>query len=153
MPWALDYPEAVRALRVATMRPILVDVSCDEYAYGRLINLLWEKGDGFIIVEHDVVVRPDTIRELEDCPEPYCGFPYHEAKGWPVLGLGCTKISAEVVQAVHLTGEPMLWQNIDATVPPAIRAVGYTQHQHWPWLRHLNPRVVDEPVSEGGLIL
>lgn len=70
----------------------------DDEAYWRLVTGLWAKGEGFTVVEHDIVVHPGGIQELENCSEPWCLFPYYCSVGWIVDGLGCTKFSSEFIR-------------------------------------------------------
>lgn len=145
MPVATIHHEARAALLAATSRPLFMDVSASAHDYGRLVNWLWAEHTGFILVEHDIVVRPDTIAELQACPELWCGFPYLEARGEPVTGLGCTKFSRKLVRSVPPPIEPnTIWQNVDANVGPRLRALGFEIHRHMPPVRHLNPRVAQE---------
>jgi hypothetical protein len=140
MPVAIDCPEAVKALlRSEGHHQItLVPVYYSEYDYWDLFLSLWDEGEPFVLVEHDIVVRPSTIQRLEDCPEPWCGFVYHEAPGEPVAGLGCTKFTPTFDLPVL---EPLVWQNVDSAVSGIMRNHGLVRHDHHPWLRHLNPTV------------
>jgi hypothetical protein len=141
MPIAVTYPEAIKALVKWVAPAEIVNVAHDDHAYWELIVRLWRDGKPFIIVEHDIVIRPDTVSELEQCPQPWCAFPYHEEIGDPVTGLGCTKITPG--GALHYMSPEPVWQNVDTTVAGALTELGQTVHEHGPWLRHLNPRVAD----------
>ncbi len=140
MPWAVFYPTAAHALRCAMPDAELVFVGDDDYAYARLVEALW--GESFILVEHDIVVGPDTLRELIDCPEPWCGFPYlEEPASNPVTGLGCTKLDARLMDVPPWDMTPT-WGNVDASLIGRIRDErGNVEHRHGPALDHLNPRV------------
>src|SRR3989304_4422313 len=39
----------------------------DEMGYGTLLSNLWFYGEGFIILEHDVVPFPGAIKALQEC--------------------------------------------------------------------------------------
>jgi hypothetical protein len=60
------------------------------------LNGLWSEGESFIVVEHDIVVRADTLEELENCPCEWCSFgaPY---LGHVYHGLGCVKFSDTLI--------------------------------------------------------
>jgi hypothetical protein len=140
MPVAIKYPEAQVALLRSRGRNTIdfEHVGHNQYAYWNLFVTLWREGEPFVLVEHDIVVRPSTIQQLEDCPRPWCGFVYHEAPGEPVAGLGCTKFTPGFDLPVL---EPLVWQNVDSAVGGIMRTHGLVRHDHQPWLRHLNPTV------------
>lgn len=52
------------------------DVSASEDAYWELLASVWADGEGFVVVEHDVVVDADTLPAFDACPEPRCGCGY-----------------------------------------------------------------------------
>lgn len=74
-----------------------VDVSGDDDAYFRLFQRLWHEGEGWVNVEHDVLVRPDTLAELADCPHDWCAapIPYLSNRRY---GLGCVKFSDRLLE-------------------------------------------------------
>ncbi len=45
-----------------------------EYSYGEFLNQLWDKGDMFVIVEHDCFPYPNALNDILGCPEPICSF-------------------------------------------------------------------------------
>lgn len=137
MPIAEWYDEAIGALPGEAE---LEEVSGDPFAYWRLIRGLWATGEPFIVVEHDIVIRDDTLAELEACPHRWCAFLYHEAPGEPVSGLGCAKLTPDGSRFPDIEVQ---WGNVDYEVAEQLRARGMTVHEHGPWLRHLNPRVAD----------
>lgn len=139
---AHPYLEAIEALYRAAPEAEMVNVSEDPYAYWALVSRLWHTGDPFVLVEHDIVLRPDTIERLSDCVHQWCAFTYLQAPGEPVSGLGCVKFIPTV--PLHLEagwGDP-IWQNVDATVAGLLHAAGWRVHEHKPPLRHLNPKVI-----------
>lgn len=74
-----------------------ISVAGDDEAYFRLYQRLWHEGEGFIGVEHDVIVAPGTLTELAECPEDWCAAPI------PYLtdvryGLGCVKFSDHLLE-------------------------------------------------------
>ena len=46
----------------------------DERDYCYYWQQRWHDRQDFITVEHDVIVEPDHIRQLEECPEDWCMF-------------------------------------------------------------------------------
>ena len=51
----------------------------------------------FILVEHDIVVRPETLRELRDCPEDWCAAPFEYLDKPEAWGMGCVKFSDRLI--------------------------------------------------------
>jgi hypothetical protein len=95
----------------------------------------------FIVVEHDIVVRPETLRELRDCPEDWCSMPYpylNEAEAW---GMGCVKFSDRLIvrnpwifQQFENDGDslhpPRHWCRLDAHIWAALTENGEHRHDH-----------------------
>jgi len=58
-------------------------------SYPMILAALFESGEDFCIVEHDIESRPGFLVSLEDCPEPWCfnaynfSIPWEEAIGAP----------------------------------------------------------------------
>lgn len=147
MPVAIEYPEAIEAL-LATTDGLLSGIVAridpgDPFAYWNLMHALWDSGDGFIVVEHDIVVRPGVITNLARCRRAWCAYPYVQVPGEPVTGLGCTKFSALVTSTVDpFAGvEPQIWQNVDYAICSRVRAF-FEEHRHALPVGHLNPKAV-----------
>ena len=137
-----------------------VDVSADGHAYWRTMCEWWERGESFLVVEHDVVCRPDVLEAVEACPEPWCTHPYTPICHWECQEawanmLGCTRFSASLIaacpQAVSsIPVEQRLWNNLCDSIagnkiggvdqptlrPHSLRAAGYSHHWHFPAVRH-----------------
>ena len=127
-----------------------VDVSGDDYAYGRLLRRLWADAETFLLIEHDVVPWLHTIPEMLLCPEPYCAAPY--AWGQAVgVALGCTKFdgllmraypdAAEVACRIPSNyGRPGHWRQLDVWLQAAVLRdlYGYQPHCHLPAVAHRN---------------
>lgn len=81
----------------------LVDVTGDQFGYWREIRTRWQGTGDLVIVEHDIVIGPDTISSLEGCDRDWCSFSY-DIFGCKVLtsSLGCTRFSAALQRAVSL---------------------------------------------------
>ena len=143
--WALD---AVKlALRQDGVEAQMHFLDRDE-AYYNLLTDLWAK-DGFTIVEHDIVVWPGAIQQLQDCPEPWCVFPYYSSVGWIIDGLGCTKFSRELVQGHPDVLKPPFpvccahtkyWCGLDRLLAHSLVSQGIQPHVHSPAVVNLNDR-------------
>jgi hypothetical protein len=117
-----------------------VDVSDDKSRYYWLLQAFWHRQQGVIVVEHDIVVNPDTIASLRACTEDWCGAPYQvgiNIDSW----LGCTKLSPELMARhpdVFDQMENTDWNAIDGQLLPYLRLRGEQCHRHWPAVTHLN---------------
>lgn len=127
----------------------LVDVSSDEHAYYRLWRRLWDKGDTFCVVEHDIVVRADTFQKFDECANRWCCAPYPYLRGDAYPGLGCVRVRADLMRAFpdliddagkHAFGshEPKHWCTLDAAIGRELTARGILKccHQR---VAHLSP--------------
>lgn len=73
-----------------TRHPIeFVDVSGSADSYWELLNELWTSGEGFAIVEQDIVVNSLTFEEFYNCPNGWCVAPYPYLNSQTYYGLGC----------------------------------------------------------------
>jgi hypothetical protein len=145
-PYTRLRPEVVQAL--AGWDVAFVDVSGSDEAYWELLAGLWAKGASFINVEQDVVVRPDSLDELEQCHHPWCSFqvPY---VGRLYAGLSCAKFSAallarypdalDTIAELSDEGhEPKHWCRLDTWLQShVLNPGGETMHVHGPPLRHI----------------
>jgi hypothetical protein len=117
-----------------------VDVSDDESRYFWLLQALWYRNEGVLLIEHDIVVNSDTIASLRACSEDWCGAPYQvgvNIDSW----LGCTKFSAALMNRhrdVFDRMERTDWRSIDGQLLPYLRLNGERCHTHWPAVQHLN---------------
>ncbi len=150
MPYARLYPETRAALDAAGVNAEYVNVAGDDYAYHALLSRMWSYGSGFINIEQDIVVRPDTVALLEACPEEWCGWAYPISAGYGSW-LGCVKFSDSLVRdrpgafdaTVNLPydGTPRRhWARIDTRLAVVLEQhEGLRMHVHWPAVGHLNP--------------
>ena len=108
------------ALRELAPHAERVDVSGSPTAYYELLSRLWAEGEGFLVVEHDIELTAEALREAEECDCPWGISPYvHPVAGAPGVGrpivatlsLGCTRFSTELLRE-----HPDAWN--DATTPP-----------------------------------
>jgi hypothetical protein len=110
------HPDTAAALAPFGQRVRYVDVSAPN-AYWELFRDLWRAGEDFILIEHDVVPRPQTIARFDRCRESWCSCSYlwhwKPAYQWikdrepRVLNadLGCARFRAEVMAAAPELGD------------------------------------------------
>ena len=144
--WALA---AVKlALRQDGVEARFVHMDTD-LAYYDLLHSLWRAQETFTVVEHDIVVHPGAIQELEDCPEPWCTFPYYCSVGWIIDGLGCTKFSrAMMTEHPAFLDEPFPgcckhskhYCGLDRLIAHRANELGMYPHVHAPGVVNLNER-------------
>lgn len=51
------------------------DVSARPDSYYEMFRRVWADAQDFVLIEHDIVIRPGTIEALDACPEPWCACP------------------------------------------------------------------------------
>lgn len=116
----------------------LDDAIAADYEYARLFRQLWDEGDPFVIVEHDVIPWPGAIRNLWECDEPWCAYPYYVRGGLHAI-LGCVKFVPEALGPCPLPeGEAIHWTNVDEIAIPELSRRGFPGHQHHPAVSHLH---------------
>jgi hypothetical protein len=131
LPYTNLHPETEAAVK-ATGHPYdTADVSGDDRAYFRLFCDLWEAGDSFAFVEHDVLIRPDSLDELEKCPSPWCAFEVDYVHHRPQVGLGCVKFSAELIAAVPNAMERVEWVGLEKQLPKNLMWDELHPPGHW----------------------
>jgi hypothetical protein len=104
--------------------------------YSRLLTDLWREGEGFTIVEHDVVPFPGAISALEACEEPWCvhWFPFAPNAIRPALGL--VHFSTGLINSIRL-GWDCDWWHLDGQVYPMLHLCAGDPHRHHPDVAHL----------------
>lgn len=147
VPYTYIQPETEAALRAtgALYETHFVGGAQDDYC--TLLTGLWEAGASFVVVEHDIVVRPDTVSELAECPYGWCSFAYPYLDGlYP--GLGCSKFEAQLLAQIpgamaevalmsNRDHEPRHWCTIDAWLRIVLQRRLVTQHVHYPPVGHI----------------
>lgn len=153
-PWARWNDHVIEALRQATDYAWAFHVGYDDTAYFRLLSNMWHQGETFVVVEHDVLVKPWSIDDLERCSHPWCAWQIKYGAGF-TPGLGCAKFTAEVMSQVPDAMErvgrcsdaghpPMHWCRIDWWLQHKILpGAGLVQHVHGGPLDHLRDTVGD----------
>lgn len=144
-------PEVVQALTGWDVS--FVDVSSSDDAYWQLLANLWSRGGTFVLVEHDILVRPDSIEELVNCHHPWCSFqvPY---VGRLYAGLSCAKFSEALIarypdaldRIAAFSDEdhpPRHWCRLDSHLQAyVLNPGGEEMHVHGPPLTHLRDDAV-----------
>lgn len=133
-------PETRQAL--SDVNPEYVDVSADETAYWRLMVHLWEAGETFIIVEHDIVVPPGALAAMWECPRDWCAHPYRMGS-IVATALGCVKFGAGLLQrqpkaVSRILPEHRGWNALDSMIIGTLLRNGDSEHVHQPPVRHLH---------------
>ena len=106
--------------------------------YGEQLAMLWRSGEGFVLVENDVVPWPTCIDQLMVCPHPWCTHAYPSPPGQLHMSIGITKLTDEA-----LGRTPMLpnawrgehWGLVDSKLIPALHA-HFPLHGHFPPVAH-----------------
>ncbi len=120
-----------------------------EDSYHCLLSGLWSAHETFTVVEHDIVVHPGGIQELENCSEPWCTYPYYCSVGWIEDGLGCTKFGAELLSRYPAAlQEPFptccshtrYYCGLDRLIAHKLNELGLKPHVHMPGVVNLNER-------------
>lgn len=109
--------------------------------YYNLAAALWSEGKSFITLEQDIVPHEGALKELAECPEPWCAFAYEYPPFGKYAGMGCAKFSAELIvrfpDALTETGKwkddlhpPKHWCRVDGWLKQYLLERGATQHIH-----------------------
>ena len=122
-------------------RPIV-----DDEGYFEALAEAWtptaeHMAEPFIVVEHDIVVRPETLRELRDCPEDWCSAPYPYLDKERAWGMGCVKFSDRLIvrnpwifsDMSHWSDEshpPKHWCRMDSRIWIMLTERGEKRHDH-----------------------
>jgi len=122
----------------------------DRLHYGRMFTERWQTGSGFILVEHDVVPWPGTLRQLVACIEEFCAFEYpaggpiveEPRSGWCV-SLGCTKFSSDLVERIpyDIAWQNRAWDELDGAVFATLQNEA-DLHIHYPPVAHAKARAM-----------
>lgn len=114
-------------------------------SYQRLLRSLWDRGESFVIVEHDVVPALGALDDLMACDAEWCGCPYPPADAVP---LGCVKIADTLIAKLPGLWERMPlrhWQYCDSWFGAHAEAIT-APHPHQP-VTHLHQ---DNPIVPKG---
>lgn len=119
-------------------------------SYWRLLSALWREGTAFLVVEHDIEVNPEAIRQAAECDCDWGVSPYRGPGGDLLYGsLGCTRFSARLLatapDAIEQVGGiddagPAIplrdWRRIDSRLLGVLRQRGHEPHVHAEVLHH-----------------
>lgn len=162
-PFAVYVPHTVRhpeILATAPANAIWVDVTQSDIAYYAALHDWWAAGETFMVLEHDVLCRPDIIEQLARCSSPWCAFPYTpfcHRECWDAWGnmLGCTRFTAELIAQVpdavsSIPREGWGWQNVCDGLGQNLRRAGFTHHWHEPAVAHRGTAVgsLQDPAND-----
>lgn len=152
-------PEATQCFlaspRCNPVRTVMVDVSGDDNAYYRHMKRVWEVGEDFINMEHDIVPWPGAIDELLDCQRPWCFFGFQDrlpdlVRDADTAMFGLVRFRASIMRelpSIWKTPEPLHWRQLDLHFfEHAFRRHAVAPHQHWPSVLNANPAIL-EPVN------
>jgi hypothetical protein len=114
----------------------------DDLAYGTLLSYLWQVGESFAVLEHDVVPFPGAMEGLENCEEDWCVHKYPPAPKTLYYSMGCMKVSDKLIEKTRdlpqrFDWESTAWNQLDGKVYPGIMEVVKQPHIHEPPLAHV----------------
>jgi hypothetical protein len=120
--------------------PILLE-TLGQYGYWSTLAGLWDQGEGFVLIEGDIVVWPGAVQEMIDHPGDWAARPYW-INGELRPAFGCIKFTDELI-ARHPTlffDLPEMrreWWAMDMGVYEALEAGGEKLEVLWPAVTHL----------------
>jgi hypothetical protein len=143
----MDDPRVIERVLSQPCTVVRQDVSTTQFDYWELTRQLWESGQDWAYVEHDVLIPPGCIAGLEACPEVWCMHSYTVQDDKPITDWGgngafgmvrfrgelTRKFSTLVADLFHHS-----WSRLDGQVISALFARGYKAHQHYPDAEHLH---------------
>jgi hypothetical protein len=110
-------------------------------AYAGHISSMWQEGEEFINIEHDMAPWPGAIESLHECPEPLCHFRYpYWPPGYLTTGIGCFKFGQVVIDELPDAWEDwemVYWWNLDGAILTYLRNAGFKRHEHLPSIAHV----------------
>ena len=133
---------------------LLAYVGHSDTAYWDLLQACWVSTDPeMVVIEHDIGVKPEAIRDLLNCPQAWCAAMYPFEAG-EIFGLGLTKFELAIRQAVPDALEqvalidqtpihpPKHFCSMDAWLQGVLDRAGHKPHVHRVpgGVRHHNPR-------------
>jgi len=121
----------------------------DPTAYARLVCDLWETGQGFTIVEQDIVAPDGSLAALHDCEHPWCVHPYSVGRAPTSPMLGLVRFSTALVAAMPALARKSLarrpkrggwtkYRGVDLALARPLQRAGIVHHDHWPVAEHLH---------------
>jgi hypothetical protein len=150
VPYTHIAPGVAEALDATKWQWTGIDVSGSDENYWRVLQTLWQSGETFCIVEHDVLLRPNTLTELDLCESAWCAFPV-PYMGGGYAGMACVKFGASLIAACpdaldrvaplsDASHPPRHWCRLDSWLQYGILpTTGFSRHVHDPPLGHFRP--------------
>lgn len=134
-----DDPPALLALRMEGLEVIPYPCAgpCD---YGRMFAELWNEGQKFVVVEHDIVPSPGAVEALLDCPEKHCTHQYPLNQGQLAISFGIGKYDPAGTAPAEWASTP--WRMLDGAVLPEVRKRLGVPHVHEPPVAHVRRALI-----------
>ena len=120
---------------------IWADTSTSDTAYFELIAEHWRQGETFVVLEQDKIPDQGALRDLHDCPEPWCTYPVpmaHNGLPCDFVSLSCTKFGSDLmarypdlmerVGRLEMGYGPKHWDRLDMAMAGRIHP---RQKPHW----------------------
>ena len=118
-------------------------------SYWGLMRGLWEEGETFIVIEHDVLPWPGAIQELQNCSEDWCSFTYEMKNGYGIYhAFGCTKFGKGLIEALPdawMQIEDHNWNRLDSQFCKLALMAGLVPHPHRPPVIHFRDLLHEPP--------
>lgn len=108
-----------------------------DHDYYNLLVRLWDDGESFLIVEHDIEIHERVIPDLATCRWGWCSFGYEGGGGniWQT-SLGCTRFTEKLIEETPTLMRdlgPRHWKELDG---PIAAAMPEPVHSHLPLVKH-----------------
>ena len=150
VPYTRIVAPALNALKRYAPHAEYMNVADDPCAYWDMLAKAWRKGKTFVIVEHDVEIRDDTLSTFRECDAPWCGFATALSSAGFRPAFGCTRFRdtlmreyptvMDLVGAINDDGMPPKdWHRLDVRTSRVLHdEYDIEQHAHFPPVRHHN---------------
>ncbi len=105
--------------------------------YRELLRSLWQAGDAFTLVEHDVVPTTEQLDALDHCEKSWCYYTYFPGQWIPMFG--CVRFSADLIADTQgvWNDESWMWNQLDMRFFAYARERGWRAHWHYPHVSHV----------------
>lgn len=109
-------------------------LNLDPFDYGSHFSDLWNEGKPFIVVEHDIVPWPGALKELWECDQPWCGYPFPQPDHNLANGFGVAKYRPR--GSAPEEWPETEWRYLDGAVVPVLHERIGRIHLHGPPVAH-----------------
>ena len=112
------------------------------HGYGDLLASMWERGEAFINLEHDVAPWPGALTQMWECDKPWCALPLIVHQCVNDTNLGCAKFSADFIAATpelwrtYPRNDIFDWRSLDSWLYQKLSP--RVHHRHEPPALHMN---------------